>query len=634
MTHLHCCGFSLTFLAAAVAQAPSPQAWLQARYGQQLPRMLASQVLADAQAAGLVATPAARVAMKQAFYALTGKLGRVPPYRRTDAGIRQVVATTPGGIEMAMEHEFNDSWRWADALGANTVATGDNATPNDLDTWTYVADGLQLVTFAVTGTGPSPIVDSTITIKDSQGDPVAFADTAGNQSLSLYLPAGTFHVEVGAWMNTFTTPATYEGGGYDLTITTAALNTGTPRLLVAAANGTTQVPAGAGHDVFRIALTSDSRVALSASSTGDTVLWLQRSNGALVFANDDSTIGGLSAAADVDLLAGTYYAYVTDFGGTAGLAFTLTKAVTPLLPMRDVATSPLVTDTLAGPESMRLYRLNLGFNQGVTLVTGANGAGAGDTVLSIMDRRYGLAVENDDALSGYARLSGSLPLGNWLVAVTPFPGAAGGYSLTTTVGSPYVSTPLTFGTNGVAIPATPGAFASYHVSNCTETSTRLRVPTPNGSEYTLLDQNGVGDSLPGSDWYAQAVELAAGTSQVLVFSRLAVPFAFALDVLPTLAIEASRVRTRSKEGDAAILLASLSPLTPGVNLGLGDRGLLCLPLGTIATVGLQIVGPSGIIDWAGAPPVPFNINLQQGDLHTGATWTPGFFGSWRNVHRL
>src|SRR5262249_881763 len=134
-----------------------------------------------------------------------------------------------------------------------------------------------------------------------------------------------------------------------------------------AANG------GIPHDVFSMVV-PESRTQVRVNSLGhDTVMTVQRADGVVIFSNDDSTVGGADAAADRDPPPGTYYVYVAEFRGAAGVPFILTMSRAPMT-LPNLASTPLVTGNLGGNESVRLFRIDLTAGASrIDMTTNANG---------------------------------------------------------------------------------------------------------------------------------------------------------------------------------------------------------------------------------------------------------------------
>ncbi|MEQ1634919.1 MAG: PPC domain-containing protein, partial [Planctomycetota bacterium] len=215
--------------------------WLQSQYPQlRTPSM--KRVLEQAAIAGVAQTPQQQLQLKNTLRTLQGK-GRtaLPAWRQ------QVEVPTTGNVQVvsidnAFEHETNDGWKWADDMAGQT-ASGDCTEVEDVDCWRYVAATDGFYTFDVNAAGAFPIADSWLTLRNHKGDPIATNDNSSPamSSISLYLPAGTYYLEVSGYLGT-------GGGTYDLVarrddVLVASLSSG--------GAGTTQLPASAAvHDVF------------------------------------------------------------------------------------------------------------------------------------------------------------------------------------------------------------------------------------------------------------------------------------------------------------------------------------------------------------------------------------------------
>jgi hypothetical protein len=598
--------------------------------------------LARAQQLGEVShDPAEVLAWKRAFRAARGKDPHgIAEWRRFEPPAPVQGPVAPMQATLTMEHEYNDSWLWADSLQGQTTGRGDNSLARDLDCWRYQSTGA-FVIFTVVPRGPNPIDDSTLTVRNGNGDPVAFVDAPGNDSLGLYLPAGPYIIEVGSWLDTGGLGPVH-GGAYDLVITTDPLNTGAPRPLgPLGATGVTRRPGTGVQDVFTCNVPEGTlNVVLGG---GDTVLYLQRSDGALLFMDDDSTVGGLASAFDIDLPAGTYYLYAIDFAGQGGLPYTVSFAHTPH-PLADIAANPTLQGTLQGDESFRMYRLSVPADQGIDTLTSAGGFPAvNDTVLALYDSQLCYLCDVDDDHSGvpprgyYSRITASLFQASYFVGVAPYPGNAGGYTLTTTVGLPFAPAGNAhYDSNTLQVPGL-GQVNGYLLDCPSTASVRFR---PDAAFCNVMGPGGrLCGTLPGQDWYAQAFELPRGRSMVLAWDRYGWPGTLHLDLLPTLCCEQNQLVNQlvayGKEGDLVFLFADVGTGT-GVNFGIGDRGWFCLgyPSATVVTVGLQAVAPTGRTLWLNCPPTPVGVWFQQADLHTGLNWSPPFLGTWRNLRQL
>lgn len=608
----------------------SPADWIRSRFPD-LQRVDMRTILQEGRAAGFAGSPAETLAFKRTFNQLRGKDRRAMPLHRRFELEAPVVAA-PGLDVFATETEFNDSWRWADVMGANTTAQGTIAAGSDVDSWRFVSTGAYHVISASALAGANPIGDPVLTIRNANGAVVAFVDgvQTAPASLGLYLPPGTFHAEVSSFGGN-------TGGDYQLSIAAAPVNL-VPLTASGGAGSTLASGSPSTRDVFTFTV-PEGRLVLRVNAPGrDSLLLLQRSDGGLLFVNDDSTAAGLNAAADIDLPAGTYTAYVFDASGQ-GYPFTLSYQHTPGT-FADVVTTPAVTSLLTGDECLRMYRVACTTPRLVDMQTG-NGTTTpiGDTILSLYDSDLDFVcdVDDDNALSPargyYSRIRISLPASTCFVAVAPYPAATGGYTLTTNAAGAFANTGTArFGTNALAF-AGFGTVNSYALDNVTPVSVRYRA---NNYFYAVLGPGGqLADCWYGTGDYPQAGELPTGTSQLLTWDRYDYVGPISVTVLPSLAVEGTQLVSRGKAGDAVMLLASFQQV-PGVNLGIGDSGFFCLPVGSagLFTVGLSILPATGLQSWLTVPAGSYGIVFQSGDIHTGASWNPGPAGTWRNVLRL
>ncbi|MEY4675051.1 MAG: hypothetical protein RL148_2835, partial [Planctomycetota bacterium] len=543
-----------------------------------------------------------------------------------------VAHAQPGVDLVATETEFNDSWRWADTMGSNTTAQGTIAAGSDVDSWRFVSTGGYHALSVSALAGATPIGNPVLTLRNANGAVVAFQDgpQTSPAAIGLYLPPGTYHADVSSFGGN-------TGGDYLLSISSAPVNL--VPLSGTGAAGTTQ---GSGsptaRDVFTFTV-PEGRLQLRVNAPGrDSLLLLQRSDGALLFVNDDSTVAGLNAAADIDLPAGTYHAYVVDALGQS-YPFTLSFQHTAGT-FADVVATPAVTALLTGDECLRMYRVGCTTPRLVDMQTG-NGTATpiGDTILSLYDPDLDFVcdVDDDNALNQargyYSRIRISLPASSCLVAVAPYPAATGGYTLSTNASGTFANTGTArFGTNALAF-AGFGTVNSYSIDNVTPVSVRYRA---DNYWYAVMGPGGqLADCWYGTGDYPQSGELPTGTSRVLTWDRYDYAGPISVTVLPSLAVESNQLVSRGKAGDAVMLLGSFQTV-PGVNLGIGDSGFFCLPVGSpgLLTVGLAVLPATGQHNWLTVPPGSFGFAFQSGDIHTGASWNPGPAGTWRNVLRL
>jgi hypothetical protein len=619
------------FAGLVAAQDPRFDAWLRASHPDAL-RADARTVLDEARAQGLVRGPGDVLELKLALRRLQLKDRRASADCKRLDSVSAAAPPPEGAPDTVTEVETNDGWQYADDTAGASAVAGDCSGPDDVDSFRFASTGA-FWSFTVVGTGPLPVVDSTLMVRNDRGDPVAFNDNAGGllSALKLWLPAGTFYLEV-ASVNGLA------GGTYELRIGSEPAN-----VHAAPGAGTTRAPmGGAAHDVFAFTV-PDSRVDLRVASGQDTVLLVQRADGVIVFRNDDSSAGGLDAAADVDLPAGTYFAYVSELSGLAGVPFTLAMTSAPAT-FPDLCAGP-ATGTLLGNESLRLHRLVLTAPQrAATTTTAGPVVPVGDTILILFDPTfdYLLDVDDDDpgdpARGYYSRIVMDLPAATYLVGVMPFPqqgppGLAGDYAVGT-VCSAYAPTGTArFGASPAAI-AGHGQVNTYLLQNGTQVTTRFRA---SDFYFGVLDGTGeLASCQLGSPFFPQGGEVLGGTSTVFVFDRYDYQGPLNLAFEPSLFRDAQgSVATHAKEGDLLFLLAEFGFLAPPFNFGVGDRGFLLLPQTPyLVTFGVRVAPSGGLSVWWTPPPGTLVLNLQLGDVHTGAAWPAPALGTWRNVLQL
>lgn len=612
----------------AGAQSASVGTWLQSQYPQ-LRTQSTKWVVDQATMAGVVSTPQQVLQLKTQLRAMQGKDRRSKPLWLDPADAPQTGGLPVVSLDNVFEHESNDGWQWADDMQGQ-VASGDCTVVNDVDDWKYVAAQDGFYTFEVVAAGAAPIADSWLVVRNHKGDPIAVDDNgAGTLSrINVYLPAGTYYLEVSGYLGT-------GGGTYDLVATRDAA---TVHALADGATlaGTTQLPASAStHDVYAFTV-GNSRIDMQIASAGDTSLVIQRADGVVVFSNRDSQIGGLNAAADIDLPAGSYYAYVAEELGGSGLAYTVSLNTTPVV-FGDLPTDVFASGDLRGPESMRLARIELTTETHLDMST-SDGLvlPIGDTNLALLDRDldYLLDVEDADPFGPtvyYSRVAVSLPAGVYWAAVTPWVTASGSYTLSC-VSSPYSPTgTAVLGDMTTIIPGF-GDVGTYLVDNCSQASVQVRgtdfyfgILGPDG-ELASCTRCGV--------LQPQAGELPRGTSTVFVWDRFDYSAAMTTSVIPPLHLAADgvTVTSRAKEGDETWLFANFTGLTGGLNFGAGDLGFFCLPTDSLLlTLGSRIAPADGLNGWFTLPIGFTGVQLQSGDLHNNVTWTPPGWATWRNV---
>lgn len=615
-----------TLVAGAAAQGHDYAAWIQSRYPN-LHKVTTHAIVLEAQRAGIVGEEAQLLELKRTFRQLRSKSRRgIASHRRVDYP-HVPVAASPVGVDVAVENENNDGWQWADSAIGQTSALGDCSTPNDTDYWRIVSTG-EFFTFSVTATGASPITDSILTVRNDRGDVLAFNDDNGGplSQISMYLPSGIFHLEVSSYAGT-------AGGTYDLQIASD------PATLVpitaAGASGTIRAPLGGlAHDVFTFTV-PEGAVGMTVNSGQDTVMVIQRADGLQLFANDDSTAGGIDAAVDIDLPAGTYTAYVSEFGGLAGVPFTVSFAHAPRT-FPDVCTTPTVVASLLGEESLRLARAVLTTPLRIDATT-SNGPTLPilDTILALHDPTLDFLCDVDDddpanpSRGFYSRLQVDLPAATYWLAMTTYPLVSGDYTLTTVCTAYAPTGTADFGPTTTTIPGY-GRINSYLLDNCSLTTTFFGA---DDFYFGLIDRNGEAASCwYGDPAFPQGGETPAGTNTVLVWDRYDYTGPLVLDFRPALEVDGGSLRSTAKAGDLVFLFGGLGQAAPGLNLGVGDRGLFCLPFaGNPSLISLQVVPANGRLTWFAVPPGNYGIVMQTADIHTGLNWMPGPLGTWRNV---
>lgn len=610
------------------AQSQDPKTWIQSQFPN-LRMASVEEVIEQGTQAGLAQTPQQLLALKKSLRQLQGRDRQMlPMFRQPSLG--PTTGNLPVfSIDNAVEHESNDGWQWADFMSGAT-ATGDCRELNDVDCWRYEATQSGFYTFEVKAAGTFPIADSWLVLRNHKGDAIVMDDNgAGSLSrINVFLPAGTYYLEVAGYQGT-------GGGTYQLVATRD--NANVVSLTNAGASGTTRLPAsGATHDVFSFTV-ADSRVAIEiASGGGDTALIVQRADGGIVFANDDSYWGVFDAAADIDLPAGQYFAYVWDARAIADTPFSVTFDALPTT-FGDLATLGATSDWILGDESMRLARIELTQPTHITVQTGdAIPAPIGDTNVALLDRDLDYILDVEDGLvSGptdfYGRISMSLPAGRFWVAVTPFLGAWGDYSLTCATSAYAPTGSGSLGTMVTSI-AGFGDVNTYVVENGTQASIQVR-----GSDFYfgILGPDGElsTNTLCGL-LHPQAGELLAGSSTVFTWDRFDYTATMTTRLIPPLylADNGITVMTRAKDGDDVWMFANFQGLTAGYNFNAGDRGFLCLPLDALLlTIDHRRANATGVSQWFQLPVGLTGVDLQTGDVHNGLTWPAPAFATWRNV---
>lgn len=613
------------------AQGQDPKTWIQSNYPQI--RMASMEdVIEQGTQAGLAQTPAQLLALKRSLRQLQGKSRQMLPlFRQPSLG--PTTGDLPRfSIDNAVEHETNDGWQWADDMGGLS-ATGNCAEINDVDSWKFTATQSGFYTFEVKANGTFPIADSWLVLRNHKGDAIVIDDNGAGTNLSrinVFLPAGVYYLDVSGYQGT-------GGGMYELVATRDNVNV--VALTNLGASGTTRIPASAStHDVYSFTV-ADSRVlveVLSSLPGTDTALVVQRADGGIVFANDDSYWGGFDAGADIDLPAGQYFLYVWNARGIANTAFSLTFDALPAT-FGNLATLGATTDYILGEESMRLARIDLAAPEHVVLQTGDAGiTPIGDTNVALLDRDLDYILDVEDGLVAgpadyYGRVSMSLPAGQYWVSVTPFLGSWGDYSLTC-ITSPYAPTASALlGTTAASI-AGSGDVNTYVVDNGTQASVQVR-----GSDFYfgILGPDGevATNTLAGLN-HPQAGELPAGSSTIFTYDRFDYSATMDIRVIPPLylADDGITVMTRAKDGDDVWMFANFQGMTAGYNFGAGDRGFLCLPLDALLlTIDNRRATATGTTTWFTIPAGLTGIDLQTGDVHNGTSWPAPAFATWRNV---
>lgn len=631
---------SLTVLLAGVVAGvvhgqDAPQAWLSAQYPN-LQKVAMSTILQDATAAGLVGTPQQALQLKRQVRQLRGKDRSARPLFKHLEFVGVEIARGEDGV-LAVEHETNDGWRYADAMVGSTVAAGDCSGLNDVDSWQFESTG-GFYTVTVSAAGATPIADSILYVRNAKGDPLAFNDNAvGSLSqVHMFLPAGTYYADVAGFGGA-------GGGTYELSVQSAAVDVIDLDALAGVGAGVTQPPLSAtAHNVFQFTLAGDSHSLVRVASGGqDTVLTVQRDDGMIHFVNDDSFLGGLDATADVELPAGTYYLYVSEIAGLGGVPYSITQVNTALA-MPEMCVAGIVTNAIDGDETVRLVRVDLAAPQNLDIATSDNlPSPIGDTVMTLLDRNLDFICDVDDddpfdvqglGRQNYSRIAMALPAGTYYVAVTAYPGAFGAYTLAANCGD-YAPTGAG---NFQAMPGELlgfGDIATYPLENCSDATTRML-----GDDffYGLLGPDGeLASCTLGSPGTPQAGEVPAGTSTIFIWDRYDFNGPLTTNLTPPLYLDAGAVTSRSKEGDLIFLFAEWGPPNAGFNFGVGDRGLLCLPTGPgLITFDVQVAPADGLNTWWTPPAaLPIELSLQTGDAHLSTGWNAGVPAliTWRNV---
>lgn len=616
----------------ASAQSGSFQTWIHARYPDPS-RVTVQTVLHDASIAGIAQTAVQQQALKQALLALQSK-GRAG---RTFLAVDSPAAMpfSDVGSDVINEHEFNDSWRYADQINGSVVG-GDCSKAGDIDSWGFTSTGSFYSIDVQAQGGSGGITDSVLTLRNSKGDVIAVNDNFGSSLLSqvnVFLPAGSYYADVSGFSGN-------TGGIYQLSLDTD--NVAIHSLGNAGGAGLTQASnSNATHDVFEVQV-AEGRLQLHVESIfHDTQLKVQRADGVTIFANEDSSFG-LDAAADIDLLAGTYFIYVNEVNGVADLPFTITYASIPQT-LSDVIQTSLVSDSITGGESMRLVKIDLSASAGHVEMTTSGGAGLQvfDTVMVLLDRDLDFLCDVDDDNSNnlarglYSRIAVSLPSSVYYAAVTGFPGSIGSYSLNTSSSAFSQTGTLAYGP--ATSPTTISGFGivnTYSLANSTQTSASFV-----GSDYffTFIGSDGqLASCQSGSTINSQAGEIPTGGGFLLVWDRYNYTGPLNIAITPALSFSGLSVISHAKEGDLVFYLAEFG-IEAGspINFGFGDFGFLLLPLTEyLVTLDVGLANAEGIDTLWTPPSFPYDVMLQTLELHTGVNWVPPAVATWRNMIRL
>ncbi len=620
--------FTVAVIIAGIvrAQDPSARDWIQAHYPDLRVASMQS-VLTEAIHSGFVVTPEQKVALKTAYQQLLAKGRSATPTWKTPVqgqvkGSRPFLAT-----DNAFEHESNDGWQYADEM-TGQVATGSVLAANDVDSWRFVAPTSAFYTFEVQPTGVNPIADSWLTLRNHKGDPIANDDN-GNGLLSrinIYLPAGTYYLDVTGYNGT-------GGGEYNLVAQSDAVNL--VPLGVAGATGTTQIPVGGfAHNVFTFTV-PEGRVNMAVTSPGnDTAMVVQRADGMVYFSNDDSSVGGIDAAADIDLPAGTYSAYVWDITGGAGVPFTLSFAATPgALP--DLVAAIQTISSVAGDESLRLGHVHLASPARIDVMTeDGPSTPVGDTIMTLFDRDldYVCDVDDDDSFSptrgAYSRIAMNLPAGEYFIGVNGYIGLAGDFTVTAVSSAQLPNGVATFGDTFTTIPGF-GEIATYTLSNLTPASLQVRA---SDFWFGILGPDGeLASNTRCASWQPQGGELPAGDCTVFVWDRFNYTGPLTCTILPPLYIDATNtLLSRGKEADSVFLFANFTGFSAPFSFA-DVRGNFCLPFDSLLmTVGDRFAQADGMASWGTIPVGLTGVQLQSGDLHNGFFAPIPAIGTWRN----
>jgi hypothetical protein len=620
------------FASVASAQSASMQSWIRSQYPD-AHRVTVQTVLRDASIAGIAQTPAARKALKDALASIRGKSRfGLANMRVLEMPLAQSMPDF--GADTIDEHEFNDSWQWADTILGGSVH-GNCADLNDVDSWKFVSTGGFYTIDVSPQSGSAAITDSVLTLRNAKGDVVAVSDNVGSSlfsQISIYLPAGTYYADVASYLGT-------HGGIYNLAVSADPVAM-RPLAAPGAAGTTAAANTQTTHDVYDM-LVTEGRVNLRVVSGVDSQLTVQRADGVVVFSNDDSSFG-LDAAADIDLPAGRYFVHVNEVTGAAGVPFLLQMAQTPGTLVDAIAAGTTV-ENLVGDQSMRLVKVDLSAAAGkVTLTTSDNGATPVlDTVLSLYDRDLDFVCDVDDdnasdPLRGfYSRISANLPAGVYYAAVTPFTGMTGGYSLSAATTAFQQTGSIGFGPRPQStLIAGHGDVTTYRLDNLTQVSAKM---TSNDFYFTFLGNDGqLASCQRGTPDFPQAGEIPEDGGYVLVWDRFDYTGPLDVAITPALHFTGNQVEAFAKEGDWVFYLAQFH-ITPGprFNFGVGDRGYLLMHQNPyLVTFAVQQVPASGRLGLWTPPVLPFNVLLQTLDLHTGSTWPAPALATWRNLIQL
>ena len=574
--------------------------------GQALGKVSPATFLAQAAAAGLIRTPADRLAAKRAFADATLRgHGKNTKGRRGNAFNTQPTACVGmpagSGPQAAVnETEWNDSIGWADDLAGQTQANGAMSANDDRDFFRFVVAGDSVLTIAVTGSAPA-VDDPDLELFDVNGFRVDYNDDAVGYypGISLVVPGGVYYAAVGCpYASTF--------GNYTLSLsmtptTIPTIVSGTPT------NGTIN---GIANPTYRLIVGSDSRITstVTGSANADLFMDIRTATGQTFHFTDDSSVS-YDPGFNSNLPAGIYYVTFGEWSNATGsfsFTFNVTSAAAPAL-----ACGTPVTGNINGDEDFDLYRLVVPSAQRVALATAANGTvPMADTVLHLFDAQLHEFAYNDENgnVSSFSLLETPLPAGVYWVANRGYYGDYGGYSLSATCNPGPSVTPVAWGMTTTSL-VTPGLSSAYSFQVGTQNPVEFKTATGSSSvldtQIAVLNSAGIcqgwDDDSFGVFDSASGGNLTEGTYWLLVRDWYNATGSFDLHVHPPLAFEDAvtnrTLGSRDKAGNANYVFVGINVLPTGILLPPPITGKLLIDLSLYVQLGPVVTPGSGTIQW-------------------------------------